>query len=66
MSKAHGRYGGLTQGQIREIFRNKGRLTIRQMALKYGVPEKTINAVRLEQARRRHPSRRGRVALVNA
>lgn len=66
MSKAHGRHGGLSQAQIRDIYTNKGAKSIRQLALFYGVPERVIHAVRREQHMRRNPGRRGRIALVNA
>lgn len=66
MTAANELFNGLTANQVRDIYRNKDGLTIRQLAIKYGVPERTINDVRLYQSRRFNPGKRGRVALVNA
>lgn len=66
MTAANTRFAGLTAGQVRDIYRNKNGLTIRQLAIKYGVPERVINEARLYQSRRANPGKRGRVALVNA
>lgn len=65
MTAANGRFNGLTAGQVRDIYRNKDGKTIRQLAIHYGVPERTINEARLYQARRFNPGSRGRIALVN-
>jgi hypothetical protein len=66
MTKGNPEFGFLTANQVRDIWFNKGGLTIRQMAIKYGVTEKVIKAARREQQNRRKPGVRGRVALVNA
>lgn len=66
MTASNPNFGNLTANQVRDIYRNRGGLSIRQLAMKYGVPEKVINAARLYQARRFNPGSRGRVALVNS
>ena len=66
MTAANNNLGGLTAGQVRDIYRNTKGRTIRQMAIFYGVPETTIHRARLYQSRRANPGKRGRVALVNA
>ncbi|UOW92945.1 helix-turn-helix DNA binding domain protein [Mycobacterium phage Leopard] len=66
MTAANSRFEGLTASHVRDIYRNKAGRTIRQMAIHYGVSEQTIREARRYQARRANPSRRGRIALVNA
>jgi hypothetical protein len=66
MTKPNPKFGNLTAGQVRDIYRNAAGLTMRQMAIKYGVPEATIVAARREIHHRRNPGQRGRIALVNA
>jgi len=66
MTKGNPRFMNLTANQVRDIYLNRSGLTLRQMARKYGVTERIINAARLEQHRRRHPGSRGRVPAVVA
>lgn len=66
MTKPNSAFEHLTAGQVRDIYRNKDGLTLRQMARKYGVPESTIRAARLYQHRRANPGRRGPVPMVAA
>lgn len=66
MTAANTQLGGLTAGQVRDIYRNTKGRTILQMARFYGVPVAAIHNARLYQSRRVNPGKRGRVALVNA
>lgn len=66
MTSSIARFKNLTANQVRDIYTNKDRKTVRQLAIHYGVPERTINAARLEQHRRRYPGSRGRVPMSAA
>ena len=66
MTAANQKFGGLTAGQVRDIYRNKTGRSIAAMAKFYGVSEEIIKDVRRYQSRRANPGHHGRISLVNA
>lgn len=51
MNKGQKRFEHLTRGQMRDI--SHSTLTTRQLAIRYGVPERTIRGVRIAIGRNR-------------